>query len=86
MEGSPSFRFGQKLKLLKICLVNWRKEFGGLEKTKLDCLCKMEELKMKGMNLGLTEEDKGALKELERDYNSLLKMEEIAWRQRSRIT
>lgn len=84
VEGSPSFRFGQKLKMLKVCVVKWRKEeFGGLEKRKLDCLCKLEALKLKGMNLGLIEEEKGEKKGVERDYKLLLKMEEIAWRQRS---
>lgn len=79
MEGSPSFRVSQKLKLLKCCLVKWsNEEFRGLEKRKLVCLRKLEVPKMKGRNISLIEEDKGAYKEFERDYNSLLKMEEIA--------
>lgn len=38
------------------------------------------------MASGLNEEENGEMKEVERDYNSLLKMEEISWRQKSRAT
>lgn len=38
------------------------------------------------MSRGLFEEEKGEKKRVESEYTSLLKMEEIPWRQRSRAT
>lgn len=86
MEGSASFRFEQKLKFLKDCIVKWKEEFRGLEERKLSCLSQIKALDVKGMSSGLEEEEKGKRREAEREYNQLLKTEEISWRQKSRAT
>lgn len=78
VEGTACFRFGQKLKLLKDCIVRWKEEFWGLEKKKLFYLAKMETLDRKGMIDGLEKVENEERKEAEKDYNHLLKMEEIS--------
>lgn len=81
VDGTASFVFIQKLKLLKECIVRWKKEeFGRLESKKLAGLKKIEELKQKGMVEGLDAEELGVKAEAEQDYNRLLRMEEISWR------
>lgn len=43
MEGSTSFWFAQKLKLLKTWILRWKKEeFEGIKSRKLSCLHKLE--------------------------------------------
>lgn len=46
----------------------------------------MESLDLKGMFVGLEEGEKGERREAEREYNHLLKMEEILWRHKLRAT
>lgn len=46
----------------------------------------MEALELKGMTAGLDEVEKGVKKEAKNDYNHLLKMKEIFWRQKLRVT
>lgn len=52
----------------------------------MTCLNKIEELGQKGVLGGLTEEETGLKLEAEQDYNRLLRMEEISWKEKSRAT
>lgn len=85
VDGSASFSFAQKLKMLKECIVKWKNEEFGMESRKFGCLKKLEELDRKGMSGGLNEEESRARVEIEQNYNRLLRMEEISWRKKSRV-
>lgn len=81
MEGSTSFRFAHKLKSLKEKILRWKKEeFRGLESRKVKCLQKIESLKTGDIE-GVLEEEERA----EREFQRVLKMEEISSKQKSRI-
>lgn len=60
--------------------------FGGLEAKKLFILTSLENLDKKGMVEGLNEDGIRLKSELEMDFNRLLSLEEISWRQKSRAT
>lgn len=78
IEGSASFIFVQKLKMLKECIMRWkREEFGRFNSRKSICLKRIEDLNKKGMNTGLNSEEMGEKADAEQKYNQLLKMEEI---------
>lgn len=49
-------------------------------------MSKIEKLNKKGMMEGLNEEEKNLKLESELEYNRLLRIEEISWRQKSRVT
>lgn len=86
-EGSTSFMLGQHLKLLKEKICRWRKqEFGEIEVRKVKCLGRMEHWQQKEMVCSLNEEEKVEKRREEEEYNRLLRMEEISWRQKSRVS
>lgn len=85
-EGSTSYNFAQKLKLVKQHVVKWkREEFGEVETKKVSCLEQIKKLEIKEMVDGL-EDGKDAKASTEQEYQRLLRMEEIDWRQKSRIS
>lgn len=87
VEGSASYKFAQKLKLMKDKIVKWKKEeIGGIESRKLSCLQKIESLKERNMERGLEEEEKAKMMENEKDYHKILRMEEISWLQKSKVS
>lgn len=76
-EGSTSYKFAQKLKLLKQRIVKWkRKEFGVVEAKKDFWLEQIKQLEIKEMVDGLEEGEKAAKDSAEQKYQRLLRMEE----------
>lgn len=79
VNGSASYRLAQKLKMLKFRIIQWRKEvFRGLEERKMAALNQIEAWDLKDMDRGLEEDERRQRGEAEREYNQLLKMEEIS--------
>lgn len=79
VEGSAGFVFGQKLKLLKEKIVQWKnEEFGGIEKRKQACLQTLAALDLKGISSILFDREEEAKAKAIATYNSLLQMEEIS--------
>lgn len=78
VEGSASFAFGQKLKILKVKITQWkREEFRRLDVRMKSCLQKVSEIEQKGHSSSLPMHNKV---DTLYEYNRLLRLEEISWR------
>lgn len=81
------FIFGQKLRKLKKKIIRWNKEdFERLEISKNKYLAKIQKLDMLEQERQLSEEERVIKGEAIFEYSKLLKMEEISWRQKSRVS
>ena len=76
----------KKLKALKEDIVQWnRREFGNVERKKKKILEELKKLDAKEGDFGLTDGEKGHRAALRSQVEHLLSLEEISWRQKSRI-
>ena len=83
---TPSFALAKKLKALKEDIVQWnRREFGNVERKKKQLLEELKKLDAKEGDFGLTDGEKGHRAALRSQVEHLLSLEEISWRQKSRI-
>ena len=62
-----------------------RREFGNVERKKKQLLEELKKLGAKGGDFGLTDGEKGHRAALRSQVEHLLSLEEISWRQKSRI-
>ena len=84
--GSPSFILGRKLKALKEDLKKWNKEeFGDLAFRKKCLLSELLGLDAKEDLSGLFQEDQTRRIQIKGEIAHLASLEEISWRQKSRI-
>ena len=84
--GTPSFVLAKKLKALKDELIQWnRREFGNVDHHKKRWLEELKTLDAKEEELGLTDGEKCYRVELRSKVEHLLSLEEISWRQKSRM-
>lgn len=85
-NGLPSQRFQLKLKGIKDNLKTWNREvFGNIITRKKICLEKIQRWDLKEGEEGLEEDERLARKDTQKEYERVLKMEEIMWRQKSRV-
>lgn len=85
VEGSPSYVFPQKIKILKEKILLWKRvDFGGLETTKKECLNKIRDIDMRNLNQSSLEDDSQVRLVAMSKYDCMLRIEEISWRQKSR--
>lgn len=85
-EGSTSFCLAQKLKALKQEIKNWNKvEFGKVEAHKNGCLKNLEMLDARDQLGIISNAKKIEREEVCRRYTDWLRLEEISWRQKSRV-
>lgn len=86
-EGTASFMFSQRLKLLKEQIVTWkREEFGKIEARKVFSLGKIENLEKKEMLNELEEAEKANKMMTKHEYHQILRMKKNSWRQKSRVS
>lgn len=86
VDGTTSYMFAQKLKMLKERIMTWkREEFVRVESRKVKCLKRLNELSLKGMVGSLDVEEAGARRESKQEYKRLLRMKKISWRQKSKV-
>jgi hypothetical protein len=86
-EGTPSFTLAKKLMALKMDLKNWNKlEFGHISMTKSKLQTELLEFDIVEDRRPLEVEEKVKKKKIQvqANYEKLLLMEEISWRQKSR--
>ncbi|XP_075658741.1 uncharacterized protein LOC142628552 [Castanea sativa] len=84
--GTPSFMFAKKLKALKEDIVQWnRREFGNIERQKKQLLEELKMLDAKERDVGLTDGEISHRAVLRSQVEHLLSLEEIFWRQKSRM-
>ena len=82
-SGTPSFLFAKKL---KEDIIQWnRQEFGNVGRRKKELLGALEVLDAKEGVLGLTETERVERNEARSQVEQLLSLEEISWRQKSRM-
>ena len=82
-SGTPSFLFAKKL---KEDIIQWnRQEFGNVGRRKKELLGALEVLDAKEGVLGLTETERVERNEASSQVEQLLSLEEISWRQKSRM-
>ena len=85
-SGTPSFVLAKKLKALKEDIIKWnRSEFGNVERKKKDLLEALKLLDVKEGELGLSEVELGERALLRSQIQNLLSLEEVSWRQKSRM-
>ena len=85
-SGTPSFVLAKKLKALKEDIIKWnRSEFGNVECKKKDLLEALKLLDVKEGELGLSEVELGERALLRSQIQNLLSLEEVSWRQKSRM-
>ncbi|KAH0658710.1 hypothetical protein KY289_027458 [Solanum tuberosum] len=85
-SGKPDYVLACKLKALKHKLKEWsKKESGNLGLQRKKLLEQLAEMDMERENIVLTEEEITKKAAVLLEYEDLIKKEEIAWRQRSRI-
>ena len=85
-SGTPSYVFTKKLKALKEDIIQWnRQEFGNVDRKKKELLGVLESLDAKDGVLGLTETKLCERNEVRSQIEHLLSLEEISWRQKSRM-
>ena len=85
-SGTPSFVLAKKLKALKEDIIKWnRSEFGNVERQKKDLLEALKLLDVKEEELGLSEVELGERALLRSQIQNLLSLEEVSWRQKSRM-
>ena len=85
-QGTPSFILAKKLAALKLVLKKWNKlEFGNVTFKKQDLWSKLNVLDAKEETHRLTAEEKLVQVNLRLDFEKLTLLEEISWRQKSRV-
>ena len=85
-SGTPSYVFAKKLKALKEDIIQWnRQDFGNVGHRKKDLLGALELLDAKEGVLGLTETERNEKNEVKSQVEHLISLEEIFWRQKSRM-
>ncbi|XP_065622832.1 uncharacterized protein LOC136064694 [Quercus suber] len=85
-SGTPSYVFAKKLKALKDDIIQWNcQEFGNVGRRKKELLGVLEVLDAKEGVLGLTKTEKEERNEARSQVEHLLSLEEISWRQKSRM-
>jgi len=85
-SGTPSFVLAKKLKALKEDIIQWnRSEFGNVERQKKELLEALKLLDVKEGKQGLSEVELGERAMLRSQIQNLLSLEEVLWRQKSRI-
>jgi hypothetical protein len=85
-QGSPSFIFACKIKALKLDLKKWNEEvFGNIECNKSKLLDDLRELDAIEEDRALDSAELAKKGEVSRELEACLLMEEISWRQKSRI-
>ena len=82
----PSFVLAKMLKALKEDIIQWnRSEFGNVVRQKKELLEALKLLDVKEGELGLSEVELGERAALRSQIQNLLSLEEISWRQKSRM-
>jgi hypothetical protein len=85
-QGSPSFIFARKIKALKMDLKKWNEEvFGNIDCNKNKLLYDLRELDGIEEVRALDSEELAKKWQVSRELEDVLLMEEISWRQKSRI-
>ena len=86
-QGTPSFILAKKLAALKLDLKKWNEtEFGNITFKKQDLWSKLNGLDAKEETNRLSTEEKFEQTNLRTDIEKLTLMEEISWRQKSRVS
>ena len=84
--GTPSFVLAKKLKALKADIIQWnRSEFGNVERQKKELLEALKLLDVKERDKGLSEMELGERAVLRSQIQNLLSLEEVSWKQKSRM-
>ena len=84
--GTPSFMLAKKLMALKEGIVQWnRQEFGNVGRQKKQLLEELKTLDAKEGDLGFSDGEKCHREDLRSQVEHLLSLEEISWRQKSRM-
>ena len=84
--GTPSFVLAKKLKALKEDIMQWnRQEFGNIRRQKKQLLEESKTLDAKEGDLGFSDGEKCHRANLRSQVEHLLSLEEISWRQKSRM-
>ena len=82
----PSFVLAKMLKALKEDIIQWnRSEFGNVVRQKKELLEVLKLLDVKEGELDLSEVELGERAALRSQIQNLLSLEEISWRQKSRM-
>jgi hypothetical protein len=85
-QGSPSFIFACKIKALKMDLKKWNEEiFGNIECNKSKLIDDLKELDVIEEVRALDSEELAKKGEVSKELEACLLMEEVSWRQKSRI-
>ena len=85
-SGTPSFVLAKKLKALKEDIIQWnRSEFGNVERQKKELLKALKLSDAKEGEHGLSEMELGERAVLRFQIQNLLSLEEVSWRQKSRM-
>jgi hypothetical protein len=85
-QGSPSFVFACKIKALKLDLKRWNEEtFGNMDSNKSKLLNDLQGFDAIEEFRALGSEELAMKAEVSRELDSCLLMEEVSWRQKSRI-
>ncbi|XP_059436099.1 uncharacterized protein LOC132169027 [Corylus avellana] len=85
-QGTPSFVFACKLKALKLNLKTWNEEvFGNIERNKRVLLEDLRVFDEHEESMALIEEELARKAEVVRELEKCTLMEEISWRQKSRV-
>ena len=85
-SGTPSFVLVKKLKALKEDIIQWNQsEFGNVERWKKELMEALKLLDVKEAEPGLSEVELGERAELRYQIQNLLSLEEVSWRQKSRM-
>ncbi|KAK4594003.1 hypothetical protein RGQ29_017898 [Quercus rubra] len=84
--GTPSFVFAKKLKALKEDIIQWnRLEFGHVSRKKTQLLETLKLLNAKEGEFGLSDAETCERAMARSEVENLLSLEEISWRQKSRM-
>ena len=85
-QGSPSFIFAKKLAALKSDLKKWNEsDFGNISVKKQQLWSKLNVLDVKENSQSLSDEEKREQTSLRADLEKAALLEEISWRQKSKI-
>lgn len=86
-EGFASFILAQKLKAPKKAIKNWNMGvLGRVEQRKADCLSKIAVIDVQEQSSSILKALKFEKENLRKAYHSWMRMEEISWKQKSRIS
>ena len=85
-SGTPSYAFAKELKALKEDIIQWnRKEFGNVSRQMKELLGVLDSLDAKEGDLGLSKVETHERNTMRSQAKHLLSLEEILWRQKSRM-